>query len=55
LVIFVIPEGGVGGGVVGVPVGILAAGDGVHVEDCVDFVFGALGAVSHNPCHSIES
>lgn len=55
LVVFVVPEGGVGGGVVGVPVGILAAGDGVHVEDCVDFVFGALGAVSHNPCHSIES
>lgn len=42
LVVLVVPEGGVRGGVVGVPVGVLAAGQGVHVEDCVDFVFGTL-------------
>jgi hypothetical protein len=42
LVVFVVPEGGMRGGVVGVPVGVLAAGKGVHVEDCVDFAFGTL-------------
>jgi hypothetical protein len=42
LVVFVVPEGGVGGGVVGVPVRVLAAGDSMHIEDCVDVVFGAL-------------
>lgn len=31
LVVFVIPEGGVQRGVVGVPVGVLSAGEGVHV------------------------
>lgn len=31
LVVFVVPEGGMRGGVVGVPVGVLAAGEGVHV------------------------
>ncbi len=31
LVVFVVPESGVRGGVVGVPVGVLAAGEGVHV------------------------
>lgn len=43
LVVAVVPEGGVVGGVVGVPVRVLAAGEGVHVEDGVDVVFGALG------------
>jgi predicted nucleotidyltransferase len=31
LVVFMVPQGGVRGGVVGVPVGVLAAGEGVHV------------------------
>jgi hypothetical protein len=42
LVVFVVPERGVGGGVVGVPVRVLAARDGMHIEDGVDVVFGAL-------------
>jgi hypothetical protein len=43
LVVFVLPEGGVVGAAVAVPVGVLAAGEGVQVQDCVDFVFCALG------------
>lgn len=31
LVVLVVPEGGVRGGIVGVPVGILPAGKGVHI------------------------
>ena len=46
LVIFVVPEGGVAGGVVGVPVRVLTSRDCVHVKDCVDFVFGALGVLA---------
>ena len=41
LVVAVVPKGGVGGGVVGVPARGLTAGDCVHVEDGVDLVGGA--------------
>ena len=39
----VVPEGGVAGRVVGMPVWVLAAWGGVHVEDGVDAVVGAEG------------
>ena len=43
LVVFVVPEGGVVSRVVGVPVAVLAAGSGVHVEDGVEALGGAEG------------
>lgn len=42
LEMLVVPEGGVAGRVVGVPILVLAAGSGVEVENRVDFVLGAL-------------
>jgi hypothetical protein len=42
----VVPEGGVSGRVVGMPVLILAARAGMQVEDCVDSVLGALVFIS---------
>lgn len=42
LVVLVVPEGGVVGRVVRVPVAVLTAGNSVHVEDGVDLVLGTL-------------
>lgn len=50
LVVFILPEAGVVGWVVGVPVGVLAARGCVHVEDGVDVVVGALMPVQHAGC-----
>lgn len=48
LVVFKIPERSIIRRVVGVPVWVLAAGDGVHIENCIYALFGTLRrSVSH--------
>jgi hypothetical protein len=45
LEVFVVPEGGIVGAAVAVPVGVLTTREGVEIEDGVDFVFSALGVL----------
>lgn len=42
LEVFVVPEGGVSGRVIAVPILVLSTGKGVKVENSVDTIFGAL-------------
>lgn len=46
LVVLVVPKRGISSWGIGVPVRVLTPRDGVHVEDRVDAVFGALRGIS---------